>query len=454
MKVSITNNHMKMKNIWIIIFLGSLLFGSCKKTSKDAYEVEKVFPDTEEVFKEFKKAIVNGQSVWKGTLKPKSGKMYSLYISLTAKGAVTMLADINPETGSVPKTAKFTLRSEKTNAIIAFSEGTYLDSIFVKKGRDIIAADTSYSFSYKKGDTIMLIGNRHGDELKLVTANVQERNAYSAGELGKSLFSVNDFFYKKPFNSVLTSSGYAVQFAIDQNNRSVIASYVNQNKVQTTSADFAYGINKIQFKKPIQLGPNLVYELFFDPIDKVFYMQEGTKKITFTGSNMPVIPLHQFIGNGFPSELSIPSPFYVNQLPGWSESYYYAWAIATSELNYSPYQAFLLVTDFEFAKKKDILYFNVYFDMGGQLYTATYPFSYTKTTEGIYTFKPMALDLKDQNQSNANLVYPYVENVVRMVTDNRLKLDYYETPNGLLAQFISQNNPDVYFTGMIGSLVK
>jgi ribosomal silencing factor RsfS len=55
MKVSITNNHMKMKNIWIIIFLGSLLFGSCKKESKDAYEVEKVFPDTEEVFKEFKR---------------------------------------------------------------------------------------------------------------------------------------------------------------------------------------------------------------------------------------------------------------------------------------------------------------------------------------------------------------------------------------------------------------
>jgi hypothetical protein len=60
--------------------------------------------------------------------------MYSLYISLTAKGAVTMLADISPETGSVPKTAKFSLRSEKTNAIIAFSEGTYLDSIFVKRG--------------------------------------------------------------------------------------------------------------------------------------------------------------------------------------------------------------------------------------------------------------------------------------------------------------------------------
>lgn len=442
-----------MKNIWIIIFLGSLLFSSCKKDSKDAYEVEKVFPNSEEVFNDFKKAIVNGQSVWKGTLKPKSGKVYSLYINLTAKGVVSMMADLSPESGSVPKTAKFFLRSEKTNAVISFSEGTYLDSIYVKKGRDVIAADTSYSFSYKKGDTIMLVGNRYGDELKLSTANVQERNEFNAGELGKSLQSVSQFFYNKPFYSVITASGYAVQFAVNQVNRSVIASYVDKNQVQSTSADFAYGINKIQFKKPIRLGNKWVYELFFDPLKKVFYLEDGAERISFTGSNMPVIPLHLFMGNGFPSELSIPSPFYITQLPGWSESYYYAWAIATSELNYSPYQGFLLVTDFDFSDKNKVMNFNIYFDIGGTLYKGTFPFSYTKTTDGTYKFKELPLDLQNPAHANADVIKTYVEILVRIVKDHRFKLDYYDTPNGLLGQFISQDDPDMYFTGVIGSMV-
>lgn len=442
-----------MKNIWIIIFLGSILMSSCKKDSKDAYEVEKVFPSAEEAFQEFKKAIVEGQSVWKGVLAPKAGKVYGLYINLTDKGVVSMMADLNPESGSVARTSRFTMRSEKANSILSFAEGSYLDSIYVKKGRQVISADTSYSFSYKKGDTIMLLGNKYGDELKLVRASVQERNEYNSGELGKSLYSVNDFFYNKPFYSVMTAKGQAVQFAINQISRTVIASYVDQQKVQTSSADFAYGINKIQFKKPILLGHNWVYELFFDPIKQVFYMQDGVQKITFLGSNMPVIPLHLFLGNGFPSELSVPSPFYLQRLPGWSESYYYAWAIATNELNLSPYQAFLLVTDFDFAKKQNIMHLNIYFDFNGKLYAASYPFSYTKTTDGIYTFTALPFTPGVDAYTNAKNLYPYLEAVVRVVAENRLKLDYYETPNGLLGQFTSQDNPDMYFTGMIGTII-
>jgi len=444
---------MKAKNIWIIILLGSILFGSCKKESKDAYEVEKVFPTSEEAFNDFKKSLVDGQSIWKGTLTPKSGKVYSLYIKLNDKGEMSMLADLDPQSGATAKTSKFSLRLEKTNPVIGFSEGSYLDSIYVRKGREIISADTSYSFSYKKADTIMLVGNRYGDELKLVYASVQERNDYNAGELGQSLYAVSWFFSKKPFYSVITSSGYGVQFAINQYSRSVIASYVDKDKVQTTSVDFAYGINRIQFKRPIKLGTNWVYEMFFDPVKEVFYIKDGTQKISFVGSNMPVIPLHQFLGNGFPSVLSIPSPYYVTELPGWSDYFYSIWTNATSELNYSPYQGFLLVVDFDFSTKTKVLNLNLYFDIGSQLYTATFPYSYTKTTDGTYKFTALPLNKNIEVQANAALIQPYVESILLAVSNNRYKLDYYDTPNGLLGQFISQDNPDIYFTGMIGSLV-
>lgn len=443
-----------MKKIGILLFLLSIIFSACKKESQSAYEVEKVFPDAGELFSEFKKTIANGQSIWKGTLSPKSGKVYSLYMSLNDKGVVDMLADLDPETGIVSRKGKFSLRSEKTNAIISFSEGTYLDSMYVKKGREIIAADTSYSFSYKKGDTVMLIGNRYGDELKLVYASVEERNAYNAGELGRSLISVSEFFSKKPFYSVITANGYGVQFAINQFNRSVIASYVDKNEVRTVSIDFAYGINQILFKKPVKFGNNWVYELFFDPLRKVFYMQDGAQKISFIGSNRPVIPLHYFMGNGFPPELSVPSPHYIEELPGWSSSFYYAWTVATSRLNYSPYKGFLLVADFDFSSKNKIMNLNLYFDINSKLYQGTFPFSYTKTSDGIYTFTALPLDTNLPEQDNASVIKPYVEPVTSIMTGGKFKLDYYESPNELLGQFIGVDDPQMFFTGHIGSIVK
>src|SRR5690606_41836088 len=80
------------KLITIILVAFSIM--SCTKDKSSAYDVDEVFPSSEEMLAQFQKALDAGSSHWEAILNPNAGKTYNLYFQLAKDGKVSSLADL------------------------------------------------------------------------------------------------------------------------------------------------------------------------------------------------------------------------------------------------------------------------------------------------------------------------------------------------------------------------
>jgi len=451
------HNHKTMLKLYRFLILALFLasFSSCKKDSLGAFEVDPVFMSNEEAISHFKKNFIDGQSAWKAILSTKNtGKAYGLYITLSEKGEVNMLSDLYPDAGTQYTTTSYKLRAQAGNAVLSFANGSYLDDIFLESGRYKISADTSYTFRYALQDTLVLLGNEHGDELKLVKTTVEERNAYNASAFYFSLWNTYNYFAKNRFHSFVYGGGKAVQIMIDQNERSAIAYYVEDGKLVTTTSYVSYGINEVNFKTPLRINGKEVKQLFIDPDKITLYTKEGGQRTDLIGSRVPIIPLHLFLGHGVPNIISAPNPFTYYAFDGWSDDAYLIWYNTTLELYNSPYQAEFILGDFEFIEKTKQMNIAVHFRMDNRNYKGIFPFRYSRTATGVYKFVALPFQMEDPLQANASLIQPYVMDFIGMVQQNSFKLDYFDMEKYLLGQFKGVENPEIYFTGYFGSLAE
>ncbi len=154
---------------------------SCNKDGLENYQVEKTHPDAEEMLAEFTRTLHSGSLAWQAVLNPKAGKSYTMFFKMDKGGNVWTLLDLNFTTARAPKAGKYRLSSDVNNASINFSSGTYLDDVTHKDGYRTVGADTSYSFKYMNGDTVMLSGNQYGDELRLINITTEEELYFERG---------------------------------------------------------------------------------------------------------------------------------------------------------------------------------------------------------------------------------------------------------------------------------
>lgn len=444
---------MNIKHISLVILIALLALShiGCKKDESITYAVEQVFKGDEEAIEFFKSNFIDGQSAWKAVLSPRiDGKAYGFYITMTEKGEVNMLSDLHPESGYMVTGSTFELKAKAGNAVLNFSKGSYFDLLYVQQGRKKIAADTSYTVRYASADTLVLLGNQYGDELKMVKASVQERNAYTEAGFTYAMLNTLEYLQSKLFHSVLLGPGKAVQIMIDQNDRSAIAYYVANNRLVTTASYISYGINEINFKTPLMIEGKAVHKIFIDPTKPSLYWMDGNNRIDFIGANIPVIPLHHLLGHGLPNVISAPNPFTYYDLDGWSDAAYLAWYKATLSL-YNGSGASFMLGDFEFIEEWQQMNITVHFQIGNSAFRGIFPFRYTKTATGVYRFERLELNIEDPQQRNAAIIESAITDFLDLFESTSYKLDYYES-DWLLGQFIGVDNPDIYFTGFFGSL--
>lgn len=436
-----------MKRIIFALLLLGCILNSCKKERSKAYEVEQAHANPDELMQRFMNAIESGAYAWEATLNPQSGKSYTLFFSINKTGNVQMLADLDVNTARQPKSGTYKFSTGNTSASINFSRGTYLDDITHRKGYRTVGADTSYAFQYKKGDTLFLRGNTYGDELKMVNITAEQIIAFEQGVLGNTGIYMNRYFSKKPFFSVMTADGIPVQVGINALYRSLTLFYARQGKLVIEAADYSYGLNRIVLKKTIRIGQLLISELKVDTETGTFYIPDGSAKLLLDGASLPVIPLHLLIGNDFPPNISLPSPIFLDGLPGWSPEFLDIWFDATVKLYESPLNCKLLVMSFNLDIKRNLLNLNIFFAYLGQYYQATYPLSYTKSLDGEYKFKMLPLNPNNPAHSNALLIASYLAPLTDLIVKDSFKMDYYDTGKTILVQLTSQDRPQIYFTG-------
>lgn len=436
----------------ILALLCTVAFNACKKESSSAFEVEKVHPDPEQILQQLVSAMDQGASGWEAVLNPKAGKSYTLFFSMDGKGNVLTLADLDVNTARVPKAGTYRLQKGSTNASISFSTGTHLDDITHKKGFRTLGADTSYAFKYLKGDTLVLLGNEFGDELKLINITADEVMAYENGVLGNSYIYMNNFFIQHAYFSVMTPGNIPVQVGINARSRMLTLMYVKDGKLVVESSDYAYGLNRINLKSPVNIGGLLVQELLVDTQTGAFYIKNGVDRITFRGATMPVLPLHLLIGRDFLPVISLPSPFFLEQLPGWSPAFTDVWAHSTLLMIESPLQSQLMAIGFNLDTKKQLMDLDVFFTYNGDVRRATYPLKYTKNSAGTYKFESLPFDMEYIPHNDANAILPYMSPVLALIVEDSFNLDYYDAGNDLLlGQMTSKEHPEMYFTGYFQS---
>lgn len=440
-----------MKKVYIIMLLFAAAFSSCKKENSSAFEVEPVHPDPEKLLQQLVTALDQGASGWEAVLNPKSGKSYSMFFSMDGKGQVFTLADLDPGTAREPKVGTYRLHKGVTNASISFSAGTYLDDITHKKGFRTLSADTSYSFKYQKGDTLVLLGNQYGDELKMISITADQVIAYERGVLGNSYIYMNNYFSKMPFFSVTAPGNIHVQVGINARNRSLNLIYASEGKLVVNSTDYSYGLNRIIFKTPIRIGQLWVRELLIDTTTGAFYITNGTGRIALVGSSMPVLPLHLLIGRDFPPVISLPSPVFMEELPGWSPAFTDIWFESTLNMYNSDLNSQLMLMAFNLDDKNKKMNLDFFFTFNDQVYIATFPLSYTKTIDGIYKFEAGIFDPNESTHENAKLILPHVSPILSVIVSDSFDMDYYDTGTMLIAQMKSRTHPDIYFTGYLQS---
>lgn len=438
-----------MKNLSFYMLLVVAVLTSCKKDGLENYQVEKAHPNAEEMLAEFTRTLHSGSLAWQAVLNPKAGKSYTMFFKMDKGGNVWTLLDLNFTTARAPKSGTYRLGSNANNASIHFSSGTYLDDVTHKDGYRTVGADTSYSFKYMHGDTVILSGNQYGDELRLISITTEEELHFERGILGNAFIYLYDFFIQKPYFSVSIPDLGPVQIVIDVANRGIIFFYGKDGELVYASTDYSYGVNKILLKTPIRIGPYLFYELSVDTVTGAFYVAGGNKRFDLNGANMPVIPLHLLLGNEYPPYVSLPSPEYIEPLPGWSDTFKNIWQQSADSLRNSEFQASLLVFSFGMDIQKKTMDIEVFFAIDNATYRGVFPYKYTRTNNGVYKFEALPLDVQNnQLHLNASIIQPHLKSLLNMVRDNSFTMNLYDYGGtSFLAQMTSVEHPDIYFTG-------
>ncbi len=434
--------------LWILPIILVINFSSCKKERSEAHEVEKVHRNPNELLQYFKEVLGSGSRSFKAILNPRSGQTYSLYLSLTTDQKVYSLIDLSVETARTIKEGRFTLIENATHPYLNFSTGTYLDLITHKEGFRTVGADTSYAFQFQQGDTIFMRGNRNGDELLLIDLKAEEVPPYEHAMFGNGYIYLYNFFTKSRFFSFTSDEGIPVQFIVNQGGRMMRVYYAKDGKLHHSSADFAYGMDRIRFKNPLQIGNQMISELLVDSeTDEVYIPKKDNQRVKFLGAKFPVIPLHYLLGEEVTSVISLPSPKNIVELLGWSTSFSETYDLCTKNLLNSSLKGNLLVLAFEMDMRRNLMFLSFYMAINNNYIKAPYPMSFTKSADGEFKFTAYPFNDNDQAQVLAKTMQPLFQPLLDIVLNNKYKIDYYDNKGAVIGQLKSTSNPDLFFTG-------
>ncbi|MVZ63419.1 DUF4302 domain-containing protein [Sphingobacterium humi] len=437
-----------MKTIRYIFGIGLLflfLGYGCKRDKMESYAVEKVHPHPDSLLAQFTNIVKKGSSGWHATLIPKSGGIYSLFFKLDPSGKLLNMIDLDDNSAKKAKEGSYTLTATANQAVLSFSEGTYLDVITHKEGFRTMSADTSYSFRYASADTIVLLGNRNGDELKLVNIPAAQIQSYESGLLSHSLTSLSEYMEQKNFHSFHLSGVGDIELSIDSANRTAFFFYGVNGLPKMETNQFYYGINQVLLKYPTRIGSHLIKGFSYNPTQKTYAVLSNGANLDLRGTNSPTVPLHLLLGNGLAPYVSLPSPKLIQALPNWSTDFGAIFEESSQKL--STIGAGFLMLSFAFNIETQQMSLNVLFSLSGNVYQGSYPHSYTKTKDGVYKFTALPLNPLIVVQGNANIIKAHMEPVLALVKTDQFSLTTFEVGTAFLAQMTSIERPNIYFTG-------
>jgi hypothetical protein len=448
--MDMTTNYLNIMNLlrsrlYTLAIAAGLLLAACHEDEELTIPVVPSYTDPEVALADFRQQLVAATNGWEATLRPQPGKMYTLFLTLDGS-EVTMYSDADTIVAQTPTRTGYTIAlNQEVNPSIAFANESVLDRI--PGGGKNTGVDVSYSYNFTRNDTVFLTGNRYGDVLRLVRASAETRAAYEGRQLRKAMKSVTQYLSGVRYLYFRPSEDILIQFAVNRETRGIYVTYLYQG-VKFFGSDYAYALDGIHLKNPLRVAGHALQALTWDAVAGKLTTIYGDTRYDLQEATVPIIPLHYLLGEDYSPSMVFLTPS-VQALPGWSAKFYSLWATDENAMFKDAYYFHYVAANLALDTQTMELYVN-YINPAGDYVRGIFLYTFTKTDEGVFDFTPAGVPDGEAGKA-AKDIDPYIPNILRVFSDNSFRIEFYDayaSLGGVIPQFVSVDDPTLYFAGL------
>jgi len=436
-----------MKNIVIYSLLCLALFSGCKKDEDQMVDGKKPEERVAETLTKYQEQLMGSPNGWKAYLYTGGGNGFSFYLSFEKDNRVKMLGDLSPETTTELEESSYRLKASQVPTLL-FDTYNYLHLLADPDPNMFGGAqgwgaysDFQFNFDSQSGDTIRLDGTLLGSKLLLIKATAEEKTAYTSGALLPAILNSVDFLESSDNLYLTFGDGVKVQTSFNVGSKVLAISWDDKGTF-TSSSPFAFTLAGIVLQNPVVYKDKLVKEFTYDVTKKVLYTTVGGTRFDVLASATPILPLHSLIGLNY-SSVIVPN---ATSYPGWSADFIARRAAAAATMLAGPYRLRFDQIAIQFNTSIQTMTATVDIYQGVNRFVAPFPYTYTKTVDGIFKFTA------GSPAGNAALIIADMAPITtQRLNSDRFVLEYFVNPaNGqLLGQFKSLEHPDFTFSGTL-----
>jgi hypothetical protein len=441
-------NMKSLKNesiVFLMLVALLLCVCSCSHEEDMVIPVEPSYTDPQKDLEAFEQQLQSSENGWEAILSPQPGKMYRLFFELEPTGEASLYADADTVAAKTPTLTSYSIQlTQRVNPTLIFGTGSNLERI--PGGGKNPGVDRAYSFKYTKEDTVYLLGNEYGDELKLIKATKSAHDRYVSSGLKNSVKEISAYLSTVRYLYIQPEDDKVIQFITNPVSKGIYVTYLN-NGAKFFGSDYAYSLNGIELKSSLHALGYKAGEIFWDSSIKRLYTYYNDLRIDLKPSPIPVIPLHYLLGDEYPAGAAFPS-LYLGWLPGWSAKFQNLWLADDDALENMNISLYYVVTDLHVENNTMDLF--VYYVNPDDVYVrGKFPYTFSKTADGIYSFTPLPIDDTPEGD-NARVLEGRLPNIFGVINGNRFRIEFFdafEALGGVIPQYISEDDSDLYFTG-------
>lgn len=275
-EIRVRDRKYGMRNMRILFFIsiGILLLGaSCSKGGLENIPVEQAFEEPAVALARYVEKLQEPAAGWEFGLVGKQAGFYAGYLDFdqenTARFTVATLAPGNP---GLEETV-FHTGVAGTNPVLVFPSGAFARFALSQDG-----VDTSFTFQAIRSDTIFLLGNQHGSELKLTKASPDKAEAYRGTGMLDVIAAMENLQRLPKYFKRLTVNGATYDLHFRPDMKSVYIHYGGTERFAIHETLYSLTATGIYLRQPLIDGINRI-----DYIDDFSVDASGTTMTAWVG---------------------------------------------------------------------------------------------------------------------------------------------------------------------------
>ncbi len=441
--------YKRRKNTLVLVFLVLItlilaIMVGCSGEEDFSYPVVSSHEDANVLLSAYAHDLKEPANGWEAILARSEGKVYRLHMTF-ADQDVRMLADVDTISAIESLASAYSMVVKNGKPAIEFGAGSYLD--WMTNPDDADGVDKEYTITGRTENEIHLRGNLLGDLLILRVASADFEVKFEEGAVKQSIKGIKGYLPTVRLLYFEPEPGKKIQFVIQSGLRSTYFIYVENEKAEFFGSDYTYTFEGVELANTTTIHGVDMHHIDFDPeLNKLYVMYNGAR-LYAAESPTPVIPLHYLLGNEFPAGILLVAEWLQKQ-PGWSYKFREQWTLTDFDLDENEFGVGLILIDIDINPDNDKMTLNLYtMDNYGRVKRGEFPYTYTKTIDGIFDFEPQEIDTSTPAGQYAADHKVAMGRMLNIINNYTYSIDFYDYFGELLPQYQSQEDIEMYFTG-------